>query len=276
MTALRRCFALRSQFIRSLVAVCVALATAACDRGSSAVDAASADFGGWWTWEPAPDDFGPVGPPVPLLHAPFKPEVTAAIRDTVSKVFDTSTSERPDDAALGIDTRALCEPPRFTGFNGVYGAYFEILLTPGRATIGDETGLLRRVDMTGKALPAVVTESRVGTSVGHWDGATLVVETVGMDSETPFFGPFKFGKGMRTVERFTVTGPDVMEVALEMTAPELFDGVFERTFTFHRDPNHEFTELSVCERDDRSIDHSTGKQRFDMTPPDDLPPPPSE
>jgi hypothetical protein len=67
-----------------------------------------------------------------------------------------------------------------------------------------------------------------------------------------------------------------MQIALQMTAPEIFDGVFERTYTFHRDPDHEFTDQNVCTRDDRSIDHATGQQRFDMTPPEGLPPPPSD
>jgi hypothetical protein len=257
--------------------VAAVLVGVACDRSPSVSDGAELpDFGGWWSWEPAPDDFGPQGPPQPLLHAPLKPEIVAAIREVFSKVFDTSTSDRPADADLGLDTSVYCQPPRFAGFNGYYTVFFEILLTPGRATIADEGGLLRRVDMTGRPLPTDVPESRTGTSIGHWQGSTLVVETIGFDSGAQFFGPFKFGKGMRTVERFSITAPDVMQIALQMTAPEIFDGVFERTYTFHRDRNHEFTDQNVCTRDDRSIDHSTGQQRFDMTPPEGLPPPPSE
>ena len=33
-------------------------------------------------------------------------------------------------------------------------------------------------------------------------------------------------------------------------------------------------EITFCADDDRSIEPGSGKQRFDMTPPPDLPPPP--
>jgi hypothetical protein len=34
-------------------------------------------------------------------------------------------------------------------------------------------------------------------------------------------------------------------------------------------------EITFCSDDDRSLDPVSGKQRFDMTPPADLPPPPA-
>jgi hypothetical protein len=43
---------------------------------------------------------------------------------------------------------------------------------------------------------------------------------------------------------------------------------------YHRDRGHVFVDDLSCVEDDRSIDPVTGKQRFDLTPPADLPPPP--
>jgi len=284
-------------FTRVNVVAAVALAASACAPRSSGdspvagVAASSAaapaglsyqsierlpDFSGWWDWQPAPDDFGPEGPPQPFLHAPVKPEIQAAIKDLISKVFDTSTAARPDDAQLGINPRDVCAPPRFLGVNGGYGLSFEVLFTPGRVTVVDEAGLIRRIDLSGRPLPADVSESNAGTSVGRWEGSTLVVETAGLNSEARLVGPFKLGKGSRIVERFSLKEPDGLEIALQMTAPGLLTAPFERTFVYHRDRGHEFFDLNNCTENDRSIDPASGKQRFDLTPPEGLPPPPTE
>jgi len=268
--------------LRPAVIAVVVFGLVACEQAPPEVAAADVaessmpDFGGWWDWEPAADDFPPQGPPQPLLHAPMKPEIVEFVQQLIAKVFDTSTAERPSDAELGIDVSGYCAPPRFGGFNGYYGMPIEILLPPGRALILDERGLVRRIDMSGAPLPTDIVESNAGTSVGRWEGSTLVVETVGLVSAMPFIGPFKFGKGIRVVERFRLAEPDVLEIALEMTAPEIFTAPFSRTYRYRRDRSHEFVEISACVENDRSLDLKTGQQRFDLTPPEGLPPPPAE
>jgi len=46
------------------------------------------------------------------------------------------------------------------------------------------------------------------------------------------------------------------------------------TLAFRRDREHVFHEASHCAHDDRSVDPETARERFDLTPPADLPPPP--
>jgi hypothetical protein len=48
------------------------------------------------------------------------------------------------------------------------------------------------------------------------------------------------------------------------------------TWYFRRDPHHDFAEFSTCRSRDRSIDPGTLENRFDATPPADLPPPPKD
>jgi hypothetical protein len=58
-------------------------------------------------------------------------------------------------------------------------------------------------------------------------------------------------------------------------APDALTGPSKTTLAFRRDRDHVFHEASHCAQDDRSIDPKTQRQRFDLTPPADLPPPPA-
>ncbi|HET8699396.1 MAG TPA: hypothetical protein VFO94_18055, partial [Gammaproteobacteria bacterium] len=80
-------------------------------------------------------------------------------------------------------------------------------------------------------------ESHEGTSVGHWEGDTLVI-------------------------------------ARRVVAPDVLRAPSDTTLVYVRDTDHVFHEASHCVSDDRSVDHTTGRQKFDLTPPADLPPPP--
>ena len=62
----------------------------------------------------------------------------------------------------------------------------EILFTPGRVTLLGESdgGRLRRIYTDGRGHPPDPDPSFHGHSIGHWDGDTLVVDTVGILPET--------------------------------------------------------------------------------------------
>lgn len=133
--------------------------------------------------------------------------------------------------------------------------------------------MVRRV-MLGREMPAQVEESNAGTSVGRWEADTLVIETSGLNGNAPLIGPIGIGSGARTIERIRLAGPDVLELQLEMTAPGLFSDTFRQTYTFRRDRNHEAHESIACAPDDRSFDYEQRRERLEVTPPEDLPPPP--
>jgi hypothetical protein len=79
---------------------------------------------------------------------------------------------------------------------------------------------------------------------------------------------------VRVEERITLRNPNTLEIALRMTAPDLFTEPFAVTLVYLRDRGHRFHEQSSCVDADRSIDPSSGGSRFDLTPPRGLPPPP--
>lgn len=167
--------------------------------------------------------------------------------------------------------RGYCDPPTFTGFP-VQG--FELLLTPGRVTLAIGNGLLRRLYLLDAPPRDALEESAAGVSIARWEGETLVVETTGLSTVATVAPGVVLGRGAHVLERFSLVEPNVLEVAAEVTAPGIFDEPVSTTTRYLRSPDDFFTEFETCVADDRAFDHATGLERFETTPPADLPPPP--
>jgi hypothetical protein len=219
------------------------------------------DWSGWWVLDrPFTDELAQLPPPM-------KPEDLARFK--AARHEDTD----PDPARY-------CRPPQFVGFSGGFAEAVELLFTPGRVTLTNEAGLIRRIYTDGKSLPASRENTNTGTSVGHWEGNTLVVETVGINPEArfplPTQGAMPIGRHLKITERISLQDPNTLQFEVVTTAPDLFVRPDKRKRTYTRVPDKTTaSEITFCVDQDRSIDHVTGKQRFDMTPPPDLPPPPT-
>lgn len=133
----------------------------------------------------------------------------------------------------------------------------EFLQTPGRITIlGELDGnRLRRVWTDGRPHPADPDPTFSGHSIGHWEGQTLVIDTVG-------FLPQVFistGQGvgipnngdMHVVERITLTGPDTARVDLVVDAPHVLAAPWHATrlLTRHRERKFDLVESSCRQGD---------------------------
>jgi hypothetical protein len=103
----------------------------------------------------------------------------------------------------------------------------EFLFTPGRVTIlGESDGnRIRRIYTDGRTHPADPDPTFHGHSIGHWEGQTLVVDTVGVFPETYIAYSEAVGLpnngDMHIVERIHLTGPDTLRDDLEITAPRV-------------------------------------------------------
>jgi hypothetical protein len=79
----------------------------------------------------------------------------------------------------------------------------EFLLTPGQVTIVIEAySQVRHIYTDGRPLPADPDPLFYGTSVGHWEDDTLVVETVGL-AQVPRGLAFPYSDKLKVAEAFT-------------------------------------------------------------------------
>jgi len=85
-------------------------------------------------------------------------------------------------------------------------------------TIEYGRGLTRTVHMDMAAHPANVAPSRGGHSIGHWEGDTLVIDTVGFEPGG-IAGNVPNSAGLHTVERFTLD-PETLALKREYVAED--------------------------------------------------------
>jgi len=100
---------------------------------------------------------------------------------------------------------------------GGYNSNLQIYQSPGYVMIQGEMGDPRVIPTDGAKLPDDLLPQWNGTSVGRWDGDTLVVETAGFRPETAWRGA---SENMKVTERFTRIDKDTLEYAFTVVDPD--------------------------------------------------------
>jgi hypothetical protein len=209
------------------------------------------DWSGWWGFgQAAPDELRTQ--PLPLKPA----------------ARDAARAAGPD-----ADPLRYCRPPQFTGSNGGFTEAVEFLFTPGRVTVTNERGLLRRIYTDGRTMPAALDPTNTGLSIGRWEGQTLVVETRGINP-LALYGGVPIGDNVRITERIFLKDPGMLQIDAVTEAPDVLAQPDRRTRLYTRVAKMMASDITFCTEYDRSIEPGSGKQRFDLTPPAGLPPPP--
>lgn len=129
----------------------------------------------------------------------------------------------------------------------------EFLFTPGRVTmLGDSDGnRLRRIYTDGRPHPDDPDPTFHGHSIGHWEGDTLVVDTIGVLPQVYVAVSEAVGVpnngDLHVIERIHLQGADYLHDDLEIVAPNILTRPWKTTriFTRQRARKYEITE-GVC------------------------------
>jgi hypothetical protein len=157
------------------------------------------------------------------------------------------------------NTTANCLPPGMPQImNQPYP--MEFLFTPGKITIVIEAySQMRRIFTDGRKHPEDPDLTFNGHSIGHWEGDTLVVDTVGFVPETPLGqGGLQHSDKMRIEERFRITAPDRMEIRTTVYDPVALTKPWSTVKTLARHRDWEIAEY-VCEQNNRNFVNDEGK-----------------
>jgi hypothetical protein len=165
---------------------------------------------------------------------------------------------------------ANCLPPGLPGIMSQPYPY-EFLLTPGQVTIISEAYTeVRHIYTDGRPLPEDPDPNFYGTSVGHWDGNTLVVDTVGF-AQVPRGLNFPYSDKLKVTERFQLTDPDTMSIETTITDPLALTAPYSmgaRSLRRHR--NWTIAEY-ICEENNRNGVDDNGKARINLANPEASP-----
>jgi len=123
--------------------------------------------------------------------------------------------------ALGKDQDISCSQFNLTDFFTKQKP-LEIVHTPQRIFMFFEYAhTFREIWMDGRAVPTDPDPTYFGTSVGHWDGDTLVVDTVGFNDDTVLNG-MPHSDAAHLVERYTRPDLDTLQLSLSATDPKAY------------------------------------------------------
>ena len=149
----------------------------------------------------------------------------------------------PKDTGLYAD----CMP------TGVPGAFFvpyqwQIVQGADRIVIMHEYPHLFRVIPTSDGPHQVdLDPTWMGDSIGHWDGDTLVVDSVAFNDKTELPGGFRHTEALHVVERFHRAAYETMEYQATIEDPNVFEKPWTIVRTFPLRPDLDKVDEFVCE-----------------------------
>ncbi len=154
---------------------------------------------------------------------------------------------------------SYCLPEAHPSWMLVNHNALEILFTPGRVTmLGESDGnRIRRIYTDGRTHPDVSDPTFHGHSIGHWEGDTLVVDTVDILPQVPLAVSEAAGVpnngDMHTIERIHLAADnkDILHVDLEIIAPKVLTKPWKTTRIYFRQRARKFDIVEgVCVQGD--------------------------
>jgi hypothetical protein len=139
-----------------------------------------------------------------------------------------------------------CLPEAMPSWMLVTHNAMEVLFTPGRVTIlGESDGnRLRRIYTDGRPHPDDPDPTFHGHSIGHWEGDTLVVDTVGVRPQTYIAVSEAAGVpnngDLHIIERIHLAAPDILHDDLEIIAPKVLTQPWKTTRIYFRQRARKF------------------------------------
>ncbi|HXZ67971.1 MAG TPA: hypothetical protein VEH07_05230 [Alphaproteobacteria bacterium] len=141
----------------------------------------------------------------------------------------------------------------------------EFLFTPGRVTVAIEVdSIVRRIYTDGRKLPDDPDPMYQGSSVGHWEGDTLVVDTVGINPDTdPIMGVKGHGPDLRVNERIHLVAPDTLEITTTLADPVMLTAPYTTTSTYERHRDWTIMEYLCAQNNHDGVD-AKGNPTFSL------------
>jgi hypothetical protein len=178
------------------------------DEESESHDTETGNYNGFWLPRRTSLIIDPPNGRIP----PYTPEAQAR-RAAAAERRRANPADGP--WSRGLSERCITfGVPRLTA---AYSSVFEVVQSPHEVVFVMETiHNARVIPLDGRPhLPAAIAQWD-GSSRGHWEGDTLVVDTIGFSAKSDMMGS---STGLHLVERFTRIAPDVLQYDVTMSDP---------------------------------------------------------
>lgn len=207
------------------------------------VNGATPDFSG--TWERYPDPYAderfPGDPPPPAGGPQLREPYASAY-----KKFNERKAEAEKKGTPVADPATQCMPE---GMPTIMAAVepIEILQTSRQVVVLAKFLTQTRRIYLNEKMPALedISPGYNGYSVGHWQGETLIVQTIGVRDDVRFIA-IPHSAQMRVTERLRLTAPDRLENEITIEDPGILARPYRFTFGYRRNAEYRILEY-ICD-----------------------------
>ena len=143
---------------------------------------------------------------------------------------------------------------------------FDLIVTPEETVYTSGDGTFRHIYTDGRGHPVDLWPTITGHSIGHWEGQTLVVDTIARSpGPDRFLGLAVYSEKARFSERIRMTGKDALEDRMTIDDPVAFTHPWTVIVTYKRVTFIDRFDPYYCELDTR-IDLKDGKETIRPAP----------
>ena len=129
----------------------------------------------------------------------------------------------------------------------LYGDAMRIVQSPTEVAITYEMlHDTRVIPLDGRAQASTGVRQYMGSSVGHYEGNTLVVETTNLTDELPV-GRMPHSEDLKLTEKFTRIDPDMIDYVVTVNDPRTYTAPWTFRMTLTTQPGYEVLEYSCHE-----------------------------
>ena len=193
----------------------------------------------------------------PKFAAP--PASPLAIKAEYAKAYEARRAIEADAAKRGeqLDTPGVrCVPYGFPGMMQVAVYPVEFIQTAKQITVvGEAFSEVRRIylDRPQEKIEDVA-PGYYGRAVGHWEGDTLVTDTVGIKPSISVYRGVPHSDQMRITERIKLVAPDILHDQITISDPVTLEKPLTYTVAYKRTkPDYEMVEF-VCDNNREYVD----------------------
>jgi hypothetical protein len=212
------------------------------------------DWGGVWV-------LGRPAPPAPGAPPREQPVLKG---DYLARYQAWQKQVRENNGLVPRET-SNCMPPGMPSMLGTGQYPIEFLFTPGRVTTHHEAWMQWRSIWTdGRGHPDDLEPGIFGHSIGHWEGSTLVVETVGLKTLMDMAPGIKHSPKLRILERIhqDAKDPDTLVFEVTLEDADALERPYHVAYTYKRQRDWSLMEF-VCAENDRNPVDANGFTKLD-------------
>jgi len=119
--------------------------------------------------------------------------------------------------------------------------------------------IYRQIFTDGRSLPKDAQPTWMGYSIGHWEGDTFIVETIGQNGKTWLdMRGLPGTESLHVIERFTRPNIGRININVTIDDPKAYTKPWDVQLAWQLVPDTDLIE-SICEENNKDLPHMVGK-----------------